>query len=105
MEESRTIAYNRQIGQSVYIFWLVEPGDLGGLMGMISLNFALFDSYVLFMWMVLFFFVYILSFRPGRPRGYDRHFFASMMEPRYLRPGRSDAKAFIRERPQPKDAK
>jgi hypothetical protein len=48
--------------------------------------------------MVLLFFLYIIAFRPGRPRGYDRHYFASMMTSRYLRPGRADRKAYIRER-------
>ena len=96
--EPNFIAYNRRIGQSVYVFWLVEPGDLGALMGLVSLNFALFESYYLFLWMVLLFFLYIIAFRPGRPRGYDRHYFASMMTSRYLRPGRADRKAYIRER-------
>ena len=98
MHEPRTIAYNRQIGNSVYVFWLVEPGDLGALMGLVSLNFVLFDSYYLFLWMVLLFFLYIIAFRPGRPRGYDRHFFASIAAVKYLRPGRSDSKSFIRDR-------
>ena len=97
MEEQRTISFNRQVGQSVYLFWLVEPSDLGTVMGAVCVNMMLFESYWLFLWTVVGYFAYVLAFRAGRPRGYDRHFFGSLTAPRYLRPGRSDSKAYIRE--------
>ena len=97
MHEPKTIGYNRQIGQSVYIFWLIEPGDLGALAFPFCINGVLFESNVLYLWILFFFFVHIIAFRPGRPRGYDRHFFATLAAVRYLRPGRSERKAFIRE--------
>lgn len=98
MNEPRTISFNRQVGQSVYLFWLVEPSDLGAIMGFTGLNMFVLESYGLFFWTVILYAVYILAFRAGRPRGYDRHFFSSLAAAKVLRPGRSDSKAYIREK-------
>ncbi len=99
MREPRAILYNRQLSQSLYIFWLVEPGDLGGVMGAICVNMMLFESYWLFLWTLLGYFSFVVALRAGRPRGYDRHFFAALLGPRHLRPGRSDSKAYLRTEP------
>jgi hypothetical protein len=97
MDEPQRITFNRQVGQSVYIFWLVEPADMGAVMGAVSINFMIFESYWLFLWTILGYFAYVIALRAGRPSGYDRHFFGSLSAPSYLRPGRSDSKAYVRE--------
>ena len=98
MDEPAYISYNRQVGQSVYLFWLVEASDLGTLMGFICLNMMIIESYWLFMWTFIFYVIFLCAFRAGRPRGYDRHFFAEFSAKSYLRPGRTDCHFYIREK-------
>jgi hypothetical protein len=96
MNEPLVISFNRQVGQSIYLFWLVEPADMGVVMGAICLNMMMFENYGLFLWTILGYFTYVMCLRAGRPRGYDHHFFAELTASTYLRPGRADAHDYIR---------
>jgi len=53
MNEPLVISFNRQVGQSIYLFWLVEPADMGLVMGAICLNMMMFENYWLFLWTIL----------------------------------------------------
>jgi hypothetical protein len=91
MEEPTVISYNVQAAQSVYIFWLIMPTDLGLLGPGLIVSLGLLDSYFLFFIFVFGFVAYILILRAGKPRGYDLHLFATLANSRrYLRPGRAE---------------
>lgn len=96
MDEPLYISYNRQVGQSVYLFWLVEASDLGTLMGLVCLNMMIVESYWLFFWTFIIYIFFLVCFRAGRPRGYDRHYFSHLQSEAFLRPGRTDCHSHIR---------
>lgn len=91
MTEPSNIRYNRQIGQSIYLFWLVEPSDLSALMGALTINMMLFESFSMLFWTLVLYIGYVVAFRAGRPRGYDRHFFGHLFAPPFMRMGRANA--------------
>lgn len=96
-DEPEYVRYNRQVGQSVYLFWLVEAGDIPLLMTALSINMVTVESVWLTLWMIVGFVIYLVSFRAGRPRGYDRHFFGHMLAKTFMRPGKSNAAWPIRD--------
>lgn len=89
MDEPRTLGFNRQLGAAIYLFWIVEPADLGAVMGAVCVNMMLFESYWLLLWTVFFYLLFVTCLRAGRPRGFDRHFLRGLASPRFLRPART----------------
>ena len=83
-----TIRYHRQLARSIYIWGVFTPQDFGALIIGLALNMLIFDSNLMIALLLVGFPAYLAAFRLGRPPGNDVHYFASLLSPRLIRPGR-----------------
>jgi hypothetical protein len=85
------VRFHRQLARSVYIWGVFTPDDFGVLIGAVALNILILGSNAAMVAILAGYPAYLAAFRLGRPPGHDAHYFASLVRPRHLRPGRAEA--------------
>jgi hypothetical protein len=90
------LRYHRQLGRSIYIWGIFTPADFGALIGLLAFTMVILDSNLGLIAVLAGYPAYLAAFRLGRPPGHDWHYFQSRFQPRLLRPGRAEPRAYVR---------